>query len=439
METFKLVLQIVGVALGLWYLWLEYRANIWLWLVGLVMPMVNGVLYAMSGLYADMGMNIYYIIAGLYGWIVWSNQRPEKKVSIGHTPRSYILPLLGATLAIWGLIWWVLVSFTDSTVPVLDSLTTALSIVATWMLAQKYVEQWLVWLVVDAITVGLYIYKGIPITASLYGLYTLLAWAGYRRWLRQTEVCNRKAIIVGATSGIGQEVASRLVQEGWTVGITGRRTEALEAFRAQYGSKVVHTATMDVTKPSATEALDTLLGEMGAPDLLLYASGVGRQNPELDESIELRTVQTNCEGMVRIVDHFLNYVKSSEEYASKHKAHIAVITSVAGTAGMGSAPAYSASKRMQSTYISALVQHCRMQGIHARFSDIRPGFVDTAILNPEKHYPILMSRDKAARCILRGLRRHQRIITFDWRFRLIVAFWRAIPRCRWERLTFIKN
>ena len=170
METFKLVLQIVGVALGLWYLWLEYRANIWLWLVGLVMPMVNGVLYAMSGLYADMGMNIYYIIAGLYGWIVWSNQRPEKKVSIGHTPRSYILPLLGATLAIWGLIWWVLVSFTDSTVPVLDSLTTALSIVATWMLAQKYVEQWLVWLVVDAITVGQRKGLGIAAKEPLYVL-----------------------------------------------------------------------------------------------------------------------------------------------------------------------------------------------------------------------------------------------------------------------------
>lgn len=194
METFKLVLQIVGVALGLWYLWLEYRANIWLWLVGLVMPMVNGVLYAMSGLYADMGMNIYYILAGVYGWIVWNNKRPEKRVDIGHTPRYAVLPLVAITIAVWGFIWWVLSSFTDSTVPVLDSLTTALSIVATWMLAQKYVEQWLVWLVVDAITVGLYIYKGIPITAGLYALYTLLAWAGYRRWLQQINLSTKKGM-----------------------------------------------------------------------------------------------------------------------------------------------------------------------------------------------------------------------------------------------------
>ena len=185
METFKFILQIVGVALGLFYLWLEYRANVWLWIVGLIMPMVNGVLYAMSGLYADMGMNIYYIIAGIYGWIVWNNRRPDKKVEIGYTPHRAIVPLIGITIAVWGFIWWVLSSFTDSTVPVLDSLTTTLSIVATWMLAQKYVEQWLVWLVVDAITVGLYIYKGIPITAGLYLLYTLLAWVGYRRWLRQ--------------------------------------------------------------------------------------------------------------------------------------------------------------------------------------------------------------------------------------------------------------
>ena len=148
---------------------------------------------------------------------------------------------------------------------------------------------------------------------------------------------------------------------------------------------------------------------------------------------------TNSLGMVRIVDHFLNYVKREERYNAKHKAHIAVITSVAGTRGMGSAPAYSATKSMQSSYIEALAQHARMEHIPAIFSDIRPGFVATEILNPEKHYPMLISVEKAARHILRGLKHRRRIITFDWRFRLLTLFWRLIPRCLWERMTFIRN
>lgn len=187
MDTLKLTLQIVGVVLGLLYLWLEYRANVWLWVVGIVMPMVNGILYYTSGLYADMSMNIYYVLAGIYGWVVWNNRKPERQVSIGHTPHGLWLPLALLCGAVWVFIWWVLVRFTDSTVPVLDAFTTALSIIAMWMLSRKYVEQWLVWLVVDAVTVGLYIYKGIPLTAGLYTLYTVLAWAGYRRWLRQIK------------------------------------------------------------------------------------------------------------------------------------------------------------------------------------------------------------------------------------------------------------
>ena len=143
--------------------------------------------------------------------------------------------------------------------------------------------------------------------------------------------------------------------------------------------------------------------------------------------------------MVRLVVHFLNYVKGTASYNAKHKAHIAVISSVAGTKGMGSAPAYSATKSMQSTYLSALAQYVRMYDIPALFSDIRPGFVATEILNPEKHYPMLMTTAQATRHILQGLKRKRRVIIFDWRFRLIVFFWRLIPRCLWERLTFVKN
>lgn len=248
-----------------------------------------------------------------------------------------------------------------------------------------------------------------------------------------------RAIIIGATSGIGREVARSLAQRGVVLGIAGRRAERLEELVAEFGSERIFTAVMDVREESATEALDTLIRKVGAPNLLLYASGIGKQNPELNEEIECQTVLTNSLGMVRIVDHFLNYVKREPRYNAKHKAHIAVITSVAGTMGMGSAPAYSATKSMQSSYLVALAQHARMERMPAIFSDIRPGFVATEILNPEKRYPMLISVERAAEHILRGLRHRRRIITFDWRFKLLTLFWRLIPRCLWERITFVRN
>ena len=156
-----------------------------------------------------------------------------------------------------------------------------------------------------------------------------------------------KAIIIGATSGIGRAVAIRLLEKGWTVGISGRRSDALEDIASRYERAVPQQ--MDITTPDAVTTLDSLLELVGPPDLFLHVSGVGYQNPALDEDRELLMVRTNCEGMVRIVTHFINYVKSSGEYSNERKAQIGVVTSVAGTAGLGVAPAYSATKKMQST------------------------------------------------------------------------------------------
>ncbi len=249
-----------------------------------------------------------------------------------------------------------------------------------------------------------------------------------------------KAIIIGATSGIGRELAVRLASRGWTVGAAGRRLDALDALRQECGAERICIARMDVTSPDSVPALDELIEEVGAPDLLFFASGVGWQNRQLDEETELVTVKTNCEGMVRIVDHFVNYVRSNHKtYDSSRRAHVAVITSVAGTAGLGTAAAYSATKKMQQTYLSALSQLARMERIPVRFTDIRPGFVKTPILNPEKKYPMSMTTSQAADHILRALERKQRICTFDWRFRLLVFVWKLIPRCLWERLTLVSN
>lgn len=190
----KLILQIAGIVLGLLYLWLEYRADIRLWIVGLIMPLVHGALYYKAGLYADCSMQVYYVLAGLYGWIVWRNatrkkvktarSAESKAARIVHTPLRYVAGLIAVYVAAHAGIYFVLAEFTNSTVPFWDAMTTAASIVAMWMLSRKYVEQWLVWLAVDLITVCLYLYKDIPLTAGLYALYSALAVAGYLRWRR---------------------------------------------------------------------------------------------------------------------------------------------------------------------------------------------------------------------------------------------------------------
>ena len=179
----SLALQIIGTSLGLLYLWLEYRANIWLWVVGAIMPLVHGVLYLTNGIYADAAMQLYYLLAGIYGLIIW-RRRPKSGADgqIRHTPVGWYAKLFVAYAVLHVALYFLLTEFTDSRVPLLDSMSTALSIVALWMLSRKLVEQWLVWLVVDMISVGLYLYKGIPLTAGLYMLYCVLAVAGYLRW-----------------------------------------------------------------------------------------------------------------------------------------------------------------------------------------------------------------------------------------------------------------
>ncbi|MCQ2336599.1 MAG: nicotinamide riboside transporter PnuC [Paludibacteraceae bacterium] len=193
MET--MILQIAGVILGLLYIWLEYKVNVWMWIVGILMPIVQGTLYYDKGLYADAAINVYYIFAGIYGLICWLYHAPSKSKtkgtahphSIMKNDKKLIPCIIASYAAIHLAIYLLLVNFTNSTVPICDSFTTALSIVALWMLSRKYTEQWLVWLVVDLVTVGLYIYKDIPVTASLYMLYSVLAIAGYREWCRMAK------------------------------------------------------------------------------------------------------------------------------------------------------------------------------------------------------------------------------------------------------------
>lgn len=179
------LLEITGVAAGLLYLWLEYRASIWLWPVSIVMPALYIFIYRASGFYADMAVNVYYLIAGIYGWAAWSRRRDDNRpLSVSRMPRRLLLPLGLVTALCFAATAVLLVRCTDSTVPYGDSFTTALSVAALWMLSRKYAEQWLVWIVVDVVSAGLYFYKGLYPTGGLYLLYAIVAVAGYFKWLK---------------------------------------------------------------------------------------------------------------------------------------------------------------------------------------------------------------------------------------------------------------
>ena len=227
-------LDIVTTILGLIYLVLEYRASIALWVVGIVMPAMDIYLYWSHGLYGDAGMAVYYTLAAIYGYAVWKFgakwKRMLKRKASGATgsdkaleadgsdkaldtdgsdkavdvagsdkavdaaggsseelpitffPRRLILRTLGFFLLAWAATYYVLVAYTNSTVPLLDAFTNALSFVGLWALARKYVEQWLFWIAVDVVCCYLYVVKGIPFKAGLYGLYVVIAVMGYRKW-----------------------------------------------------------------------------------------------------------------------------------------------------------------------------------------------------------------------------------------------------------------
>ena len=237
---------------------------------------------------------------------------------------------------------------------------------------------------------------------------------------------NKKVIIIGATSGIGREVALIYIAQGWKVGIAGRRLNELESLR-NIAPEQISAQVLDVTQDDAPEKLEALIEQVGGMDIFLLSSGIGKQNYALQTDIELATAATNVEGFIRMTNAAYHYFKKQGH------GHMAIISSVAGTKGLGAAPAYSATKGFQNTYIDALDQLARMQKLNITFTDIRPGFVATPLLKSEKKYPLLMKAPVVAAEIVHAIGRKKRVAIIDWKFRIIVAFWRLIPKCIWLR------
>ncbi|SEA68936.1 NADP-dependent 3-hydroxy acid dehydrogenase YdfG [Xylanibacter ruminicola] len=231
-----------------------------------------------------------------------------------------------------------------------------------------------------------------------------------------------KAIIVGASSGIGLEVARLFIQRGWTVGVAARRLDLLQTIGAADVEQI------DVTSADAPEKLMQLVDRLGGMDLFFYASGIGKQNRELTPDIELATVETNGLGFTRMIGCAYRF------FAQQGRGHIAAITSIAGTKGLGPAPAYSATKAMQNVYLQALEQQANARKLDIRFTDIRPGFVDTALLSGSFHYPMMLKPQAVAREIVSAIEHHKHIRVIDWKYRILTAVWRRIPRCIWRRI-----
>jgi len=225
---------------------------------------------------------------------------------------------------------------------------------------------------------------------------------------------------VGASSGIGREVALLLRRQGWTVGVAARRVESLTDFDTA--------AQIDVNDAAAGTQLLALIERVGGMDLYFHASGIGHQNRELREDIELQTIETNGLGFVRMVGTAFRYL------ADHGGGHIAVISSIAGTMGLGPAPAYSATKAMQNTYIQALEQLANTRKLNIRFTDLRPGFVATDLINDGQRYPLVLDKASVARDMVSAVDRRRHVRVIDVRWRLITWFWRRLPRWLWRRL-----
>ena len=236
-----------------------------------------------------------------------------------------------------------------------------------------------------------------------------------------------KIVIVGASSGMGMEVAKLLLAEGHTLGVAARREDRLQTLK-QLAPDRVEVATIDVTADDAPDRLRELIDRLGGMDLYFHASGIGKQNRTLEPDIELNTVNTNGMGFTRMIGEAYRY------FAERGEGHIAAITSIAGTKGLGPAPSYSATKAMQNTYLQALEQQANARGLNIRFTDIRPGFVDTDLLKGDYHYPMMLKPEKVARQIVRTIHSKRHIQVIDWRYALMTALWRRIPRPLWRHL-----
>lgn len=237
----------------------------------------------------------------------------------------------------------------------------------------------------------------------------------------------KKAIIIGATSGIGKGLAKILVDNNYKVGITGRRTELLDELKSQ-NQNSYYTRTFDITDTKIiVENLDALTTELGGLDLLIISSGTGDLNEKLDFEIEKRIIETNVTGFTCIANWTFNY------FENQKSGHLVAISSVGGLRGSRIAPAYNATKAYQVNYLEGLRQKARKLNQQICVTDVRPGFVDTDMAKGEGQFWVA-TVDKATRQIFEAIKSKKKIVYVTKRWRIIASILKRVPRQIYDRM-----
>jgi nicotinamide mononucleotide transporter len=185
--------ELLGAILGILYIIFSIRQNILTWPTGLLTSLLYVIVFFKSGLYAAMGLQVYYVAISFYGWYFWlrgKNTKSKSKLAVQLVKKKLWIKIGVMSILIYSAILFILIKYSDSNVPFWDSLTTSLSIVATWMLAKKYIENWIIWIFVDLVSSGLYIYKSLWPTVILFIVYTVMAFFGYIEWKKDLKTEN---------------------------------------------------------------------------------------------------------------------------------------------------------------------------------------------------------------------------------------------------------
>lgn len=236
-----------------------------------------------------------------------------------------------------------------------------------------------------------------------------------------------KAIIIGATSGIGKGIAKLLVDNNYNVGITGRRTELLEKLKLE-NTNSYFTKDFDITNMKIiTQYLEELKNELGGLDLLIISSGTGDLNEKLNFEIEERTIETNVTGFTCIANWAFNY------FESQKFGHLVAISSVGGLRGSRIAPAYNATKAYQINYLEGLRQKATKLKEPIFITDVRPGFVDTDMAKGDGRFWV-STVEKATLQIFNAIKQKKKIVYVTKRWWLIAIILKRIPRIIYDRM-----
>jgi len=238
---------------------------------------------------------------------------------------------------------------------------------------------------------------------------------------------NRKAIVIGASSGIGRELARIMGNDGWEIGLAARRIELLQELQKDIQTRTV-IKRIDVSEVvEAVSLLGELIKELGGMDLALISAGTGHINPDLEWEKEKDTIDVNVSGFTRMADAMMNY------FIEKESGHLVVISSIAAIRGEAEAPAYNASKAYQSNYMQGLRKKAHKLKIPVTVTDIQPGLVDTAMAKGEGLFWV-MPVEKAAKQIYRAIRKKKKRAYVTKRWRAIAFLLKILPDWIYNRI-----